>query len=48
MKVYLAGTTDIRALDGVDLDLFTGELVVLVGPSDSSIICFGTQPDKLH
>ena len=32
-KVYGTGTAEIHALDGVDLDLFAGELVVLLGPS---------------
>ena len=35
IKVYQAGTVEIRALDGVDLDLYEDELVVLVGPSGS-------------
>ena len=34
-KVYRTGTVEIRALDGVDLDLYESELVVLVGPSGS-------------
>lgn len=34
-KVYHAGSVEIRALDGVDLDLYQGELVVLVGASGS-------------
>jgi len=34
-KVYHAGAVDIHALRGVDVDLFEGELVVLVGPSGS-------------
>ncbi len=34
-KVYHAGAVDIHALRGVDVDLFAGELVVLVGPSGS-------------
>lgn len=34
-KVYHAGEMEVRALDGVDLDLFAGELVVLLGPSGS-------------
>jgi putative ABC transport system ATP-binding protein len=34
-KVYPSGETEIRALDGVDLDLYAGELVVLLGPSGS-------------
>ena len=34
-KVYGMGAAEVRALDGVDLDLFGGELVVLLGPSGS-------------
>ena len=34
-KVYGAGLAEVRALAGVDLDLFEGELVVLLGPSGS-------------
>ena len=34
-KVYGEGATEVRALTGVDLDLFEGELVVLLGPSGS-------------
>ncbi len=34
-KVYGMGTAEVRALDGVDLDLFAGELAVLLGPSGS-------------
>jgi putative ABC transport system ATP-binding protein len=34
-KIYPSGETEIRALDGVDLDLYAGELVVLLGPSGS-------------
>ena len=34
-KVYGEGTAQVRALDGVDLDLYAGELVVLLGPSGS-------------
>jgi putative ABC transport system ATP-binding protein len=34
-KIYPSGDVEVRALDGVDLDLFVGELVVLLGPSGS-------------
>ena len=34
-KIYQTGTVEIRALDGVDLDLRRSELVVLVGASGS-------------
>ena len=34
-KVYGMGAAEVRALDGVDLDLYAGELVVLLGPSGS-------------
>lgn len=34
-KVYTAGEVEVRALDGVDLDLYAGEMVVLLGPSGS-------------
>jgi len=34
-KIYPSGEVEVRALDGVDLDLFEGELVVLLGPSGS-------------
>ncbi len=34
-KVYGSGAAEVRALDGVDLDLYAGELVVLLGPSGS-------------
>ncbi|MDB6055649.1 MAG: putative transporter ATP-binding protein [Verrucomicrobiales bacterium] len=34
-KLYGVGDTVVRALDGVDLDLFQGELIVLLGPSGS-------------
>lgn len=34
-KVYGTGPAEVRALCGVDLDLYPGELVVLLGPSGS-------------
>lgn len=34
-KIYGVGAAEVRALDGVDLDLYAGELVVLLGPSGS-------------
>jgi len=34
-KVYGMGAAEVHALAGVDLDLFEGELVVLLGPSGS-------------
>src|SRR5579864_2008369 len=34
-KVYGMGSAEVRALAGVDLDLYAGELVVLLGPSGS-------------
>ena len=34
-KVYPSGETEIRALDGVDLDLYPSELIVLLGASGS-------------
>ncbi len=34
-KVYKMGEVEVHALKGVDLDLFKGELVVLLGPSGS-------------
>ena len=34
-KIYASGESEIRALDGVDLDLFESELIVLLGASGS-------------
>src|ERR1051325_2051824 len=34
-KVYGIGLTEVRALAGVDLDLYEGEFIVLLGPSGS-------------
>lgn len=34
-KTYGEGSAQVRALAGVDLDLFAGELIVLLGPSGS-------------
>ena len=34
-KIYETGEVEVRALDGVDLDLYPGELIVLLGASGS-------------
>ena len=34
-RVYKVGGEDVRALDGIDLDIMRGEFVALVGPSGS-------------
>jgi len=34
-KVYTAGEVEVRALDGVDFDLYRGEMIVLLGASGS-------------
>ena len=34
-KVYATGAVEVRALDGVDLELIAGEMTVLLGPSGS-------------
>src|SRR5581483_6039252 len=34
-KIYQMGEVQVRALQGVDLDLFEGEFVVILGPSGS-------------
>ena len=34
-KIYASGEVEVRALDGIDLDLYPGELIVLLGASGS-------------
>ncbi|TAM58955.1 ABC transporter ATP-binding protein [bacterium] len=34
-KIYRMGEVEVRALDGVDLDLYAGEFAVMLGPSGS-------------
>ena len=34
-KTYAMGDTTVTALDGVDLDIYRGEFIVLLGPSGS-------------
>ena len=34
-KAYVMGTTTVKALDGIDLTILTGEYVAIVGPSGS-------------
>jgi putative ABC transport system ATP-binding protein len=53
-KVYGSGAAEVRALAGVDLDLYESELVVLLGPSGSgkttllSVISGILRPDSGH
>lgn len=34
-KTYVMGDQEVRALDGLDLDIFAGEMVAIMGPSGS-------------
>ena len=34
-KVYVSGEVEVRALAGLDLEIWNGEMVVLLGPSGS-------------
>ena len=34
-KIYIMGDMEVRALDGVDMDIFRGEYVAIMGPSGS-------------
>src|SRR5262245_64165998 len=35
MKVYTSGEVNVRALQGVDIDVWASEMIVLLGPSGS-------------